>query len=1278
MGEAHTDPGGEKGNPELEAKGNSEQGVPFLKLLRFADVYDYVLIIIGAVAAAAHGLMWPAFFLVLGSIVNAFGTNQNNPEDMASKVEQLSLDLVYVAIVSFVTSWGEVACWMHTGERQAAKMRYKYLEAVLRRDVAFYDMDARTGKIVESISSDTLLFQDAISEKIGVFIQSLATFVGGFVLGFYSVWRVAAVTLAMLPLMVVAGGTYAYALTGLSSKSQTAYEDAGVIAEEVVGQVRTVYSFVGESRAVNSYSKALDKGLKLGYKSGLAKGAGMGVTYLVMFCAWSLVLWYGGLLVRNGKAEGGKAVTAMFSVMMGGISLGGCISYVGTFSKGKVAAYKIIDMIDLSKTSKDSINGSTNGLKLDDVQGEIQIQNVDFSYPTRPSDMILKNFSLRIPVGETVAVVGSSGSGKSTIVSLIERFYDPIAGQVLLDGHDLKTLNIKWLRDQIGLVSQEPVLFATSIQDNIMYGNNSATPSQVIEAATAANAHGFISQLPNGYDTQTGERGVQLSGGQKQRVAIARAMLKNPKILLLDEATSALDSTSERLVQEALDLLMVGRTTIVIAHRLSTIRNVNTIAVVQKGSIVEMGSHEELIAKGETGAYASLVRLQEMAMVEDGVVTNPNEDQSRISVSNSIRSSGRMSMSGPRISSGRLSGSASDVEAAKGFAQEDEMDPISEGSNFYRLWEMSLSERKYALPGYFGSILAGFLLPIFSLMISQILTCYYYTDYSLMARRITMYSLIFAGVGFASLGIHILQHYFLGVMGENLTKRVRVQMFQAILRNEVGWFDREENNSSQVVSRLASDSTTVRSAIVERVSILIQNSSTLFTVFTLAFVIQWKIAFVVLATFPLLVISAFVENVALKGFAGDIAKAHSQATQVAGEAVSNIRTVTAFNAERKVLASFQSHLKRVESRTLVRAQVAGVVFGLSQLCMYASYALALWYGSRLIRRHEAAFSDVIRIFIVVIFSAVAVAETLTLAPDIIKGGHALKSVFATLDRRTRIDPDRPAAEAAEPVKGDIELRRVEFRYPTRPEAVVFKGLSLAIPAGRSVALVGRSGSGKSSVIGLIMRFYDPVAGKVTIDGKDIRDFNLRYLRRHIGLVQQEPALFATTIRDNILYGSTGGDGGGEGASQEEIVRAAEAANAHNFISALPNGYDTVVGERGAQLSGGQKQRVAIARAVLKNPRILLLDEATSALDSESEKIVQEALDRLMVGRSTVIVAHRLSTIRNASTIALLEEGKIVEQGSHSQLLANPGGAYPRFLSAHKLSSPSQTEISTRS
>ncbi|KAH9314409.1 hypothetical protein KI387_023036, partial [Taxus chinensis] len=481
-----------------------------------------------------------------------------------------------------------------------------------------------------------------------------------------------------------------------------------------------------------------------------------------------------------------------------------------------------------------------------------------------------------------------------------------------------------------------------------------------------------------------------------------------------------------------------------------------------------------------------------------------------------------------------------------------------------------------------------------------------------------------------------------------------------ILQNEIGWFDREENNSTQVASRLATDSTNIRSAIVERVSILIQNTTTLVIIFTLSFVIQWRIAFIVLVTFPLLIVAAFAENVALKGFVGDIAKAHSKATMVAGEAVSNIKTVAAFNAEHKVLTTFHDKLRDVENQTLARAQIAGFIYGLSQMCMFASYALALWYGSQLIKNNTTDFGSMIKIFIAIIFGAVAISETLSLAPDIIKGGQALDSVFKTLDRKTRIDPDHPESGSMH-IKGDIKLERVEFHYPARLQATIFKDLSLSIAAGQSLALVGHSGSGKSSILALIMRFYDPVSGKVMIDGTDIRMLNLRSLRQHIGLVQQEPVLFATSIRENILYGQGAGE-----ASEYDIVQAATAANADQFIRSLPGGYDTVVGERGTQLSGGQKQRVAIARAVLKNPRILLLDEATSALDSESEQAVQEALDGLMVGRTTVMVAHRLSTIRNASSIAVVEEGKIVEEGPHAQLISKPNGAYSRLLSTQKL------------
>lgn len=397
-----------------------------------------------------------------------------------------------------------------------------------------------------------------------------------------------------------------------------------------------------------------------------------------------------------------------------------------------------------------------------------------------------------------------------------------------------------------------------------------------------------------------------------------------------------------------------------------------------------------------------------------------------------------------------------------------------------------------------------------------------------------------------------------------------------------------------------------------------------------------------------------MQQLSLKGFAGDTAKAHAKTSMIAGEGVSNIRTVAAFNAQNKILSLFCHELRVPQSQTLRRSLTAGILFGISQFALHASEALILWYGVHLVGKGVSTFSKVIKVFVVLVVTANSVAETVSLAPEIIRGGESVGSVFSTLDRSTRIDPDDPDAEPVETIRGEIELRHVDFAYPSRPDVVVFKDFNLRIRAGQSQALVGASGSGKSSVIALIERFYDPTAGKVMIDGKDIRRLNLKSLRLKIGLVQQEPALFAASIFDNIAYGK-------EGATEAEVVEAARAANVHGFVSALPNAYKTPVGERGVQLSGGQKQRIAIARAVLKNPAILLLDEATSALDAESECVLQEALERLMRGRTTVLVAHRLSTIRGVDCIGVVQDGRIVEQGSHSELVSRPDGAYSRLL-----------------
>lgn len=399
----------------------------------------------------------------------------------------------------------------------------------------------------------------------------------------------------------------------------------------------------------------------------------------------------------------------------------------------------------------------------------------------------------------------------------------------------------------------------------------------------------------------------------------------------------------------------------------------------------------------------------------------------------------------------------------------------------------------------------------------------------------------------------------------------------------------------------------------------------------------------------------------MNGFSGDLEASHAKATQLAGEAVANVRTVAAFNSEEKIVGLFSLSLNTPLRRCFWKGQIAGSGYGIAQFLLYASYALGLWYASWLVKHGISDFSKTIRVFMVLMVSANGAAETLTLAPDFIKGGRAMRSVFELLDRKTEIEPDdQDAITVPDKLRGEVEFKHVDFAYPMRPDVSVFRDLNLRARAGKTLALVGPSGCGKSSVIALIQRFYEPSSGRVMIDGKDIRKYNLKSLRRHIAVVPQEPCLFGATIYENIAYGH-------EAATEAEIIEAATLANAHKFISSLPEGYKTYAGERGVQLSGGQKQRVALARAFLRKAEVMLLDEATSALDAESERCIQEALERACGGKTTIVVAHRLTTIRSAHVIAVLDDGKVAEQGSHSHLLKNcPEGVYARMIQLQRL------------
>ncbi|KAK4492667.1 hypothetical protein RD792_003487 [Penstemon davidsonii] len=1248
-----------------ESTKNNNNTVPFYKLFTFSDSWDKLLMFLGTISAIGHGLNSPLMAFLFGELADAFGRNQTDRVMLV--VPPVSLKLVYVALGCGTGAFLQVACWMITGERQAARIRTFYLRAILQQDIAFFDKEVNTGEVIGRMSGDTVLIQDAMGEKVGKFVQLMSTFFGGFIIAFTKGWLLTLVMLSSIPPLMIAGGIMSHVVSKMASRGQNAYASAAVVVEQTIGSIRTVASFTGEKQAVINYNKSLEKAYKSAVHEGLATGLGLGAVMFVMFCSYALAVWYGAKMILEKGHSGGAVFTVIVAVLTGSLSLGQASPCMTAFAAGRAAAFKMFETIN-RKPEIDPFD--TRGQILGDIHGDIELKDVYFSYPARPTEEIFSGFSLFIPHGTTAALVGQSGSGKSTVISLIERFYDPRSGEVLIDGINLKEFQLKWIRSKIGLVSQEPVLFMGSVKENIAYGKEGATDQEIRVATELANAAKFLGKLPQGLDTMVGEHGTQLSGGQKQRIAIARAILKNPRILLLDEATSALDAESERIVQEALDRIMVNRTTIIVAHRLTTVRNANIIAVIHKGKMVEKGTHSELLEDPD-GAYTQLIRLQEAHTDVEEVVDGNNishysteygrqasQKTSLIHLmswrSSRLRSTRRQSFSITFDLSRGLSVSRTEYDNLE-LTSDDEMNkhpkvPLS------RLFRLNKPEALVLVAGALSAILNGAIVPVFGILLSIIIKTFF--EPATLRQDSKFWALMFVVLGAVSLVAYPLRTYFFGVAGCRLIRRIRMMCFEKVVRMEVGWFDEPENSSGVIGARLSADAATIRALVGDALAQLVQDISSATIGLALAFIASWQLALIVLAMVPLIGLNGYVQLKFMTGFSADAKVMYEEASQVANDAVGTIRTVASYCAEEKIMELYRKKCEGPMKIGIRQGLISGIGFGLSLALVFFAYATSFYAGARLVEAGKINFSDVFRVFFALTMAAVAISQSSTFAPDSSKAKSATASIFSILDRKSNIDPSDESGKTLENLKGEIELKHINFKYPTRPDVRIFRDLTLTIHCGKTAALVGESGSGKSTVISLLQRFYDPDSGVITIDGIDIQKFQLKWLRQQMGLVSQEPILFNETIRANIAYGKEGN------ATEAEIIAAAELANAHKFISGLQQGYDTMVGERGVQLSGGQKQRIAIARAIVKSPKILLLDEATSALDAESERVVQDALDRVMVNRTTVIVAHRLSTIKGADLIAVVKNGVIVEKGKHDTLINVRDGFYASLVALH--------------
>ncbi|XP_076826867.1 LOW QUALITY PROTEIN: ATP-dependent translocase ABCB1-like [Brachyhypopomus gauderio] len=1262
----------------------SGKSVSFLQLFRYATCPEVFLMLIGLMCAALHGTALPITCVVFGELTDSFvqsGQPFNYTENFAINFTVASMDCGTIPgfdIQALMTTYAyyfagfgaavlllgtvQVMLFVVTATRQTKRIREKYFHAIIHQQMAWFDTHS-IGELNTRLTDDINTISDGLGDNICIFVEFISRFLSALIIGFIYGWKLTLVILAVGPLLAASALVWSKVLATLTNKELSAYAKAGAVAEEVLVAIRTVVTFNGQQKALQKYQTSLTDAKNAGVKKAVITNVSRGVMQFLVFGTFALGFWYGTKLSLEEPENYsiGRVITVFCLVMLGSLSLGQGIPKLETVAKARGAAFTIYETID---TPRPIDSSSEEGFKPDSVKGDIEFKNIQFSYPSRKEVKILQGMSLKVPHGKTVALVGASGCGKSTTIQLLQRFYDPDTGEVTLDGRDVRSLNVRWLRENMGIVSQEPILFGTTIAENIRYGREDATDEDIERAVREANAYEFISRLPDKLNTMVGERGAQLSGGQKQRIAIARALVKNPKILLLDEATSALDTQSESIVQAALDKARSGRTTIVIAHRLSTIRSADVIAGFRDGQVVEQGTHRELMSK--KGIYYSLV-MQQMSEVCEDEDGNGNEKVSEEETCDELSDSGsadellmgksenisseRNSVRHDTVLGRRSKRKTKDKKKSESqkHKKKEEKEP---GVPFSRILALNKPEWPYLVVGTLAHFVGGAVQPCVGILFAKITGVFAETDPDVQREKTLMFCLLFLPLGAVAVITHFFQGYMFGKSGENLTMRLRTQVFKAIVRQDIGWFDDSNNAVGILTTKLATDASLVKGAAGSRLGLVTHVICALAIAVIVALIYCWQLTLLILACVPFLIGANYIQMKVIAGNASQDQSAMEMSGKISTETVENFRTVVALAKEDIFLRKFTASLNKPYKSALCKAPVYGVTFAFSQAISYFVNASVFYFGSWLIANCYTKFENVFLVFYVIIFATMSVGQSSSLAPDFAKAKAAAGRILDLLAKKPEIDIYSEAGDKPTHFVGDVEFRDVHFSYPTRPNVRILQGLNVSVAQGQTLALVGSSGCGKSTSIQLLERFYNPHSGQVLADGADTSSLNLAWLRSQLGLVSQEPILFDCSITENIQYGDNS-----RVVSQQEVEEAARNANIHDFIISLPEKYDTRVGDKGTQLSGGQKQRIAIARALVRKPKVLLLDEATSALDTESEKIVQKALDAARLGRTCIVIAHRLTTIQNADIIAVIQNGQVAEQGTHSQLMANHGVYY---------------------
>jgi ABC-type multidrug transport system fused ATPase/permease subunit len=1244
-------------NADSELKKNllfEEKSISLFRLYtHLCEPIDYLYMVLGTIGSIGSGITMPLLAYMMSDLFSDIGNTSENVtevdiEEMKNVVEkamnkQIKRFLIFGAL-TFVANFLNVCFWTLVGERCVHHMKRNYFTVILSQEQGWFDAH-NAFEFATKVQAQLEQVEQGMGDKLGQVLMMISQCISGFIIAFITSWKITLVMLCMAPFII---GVILFMVTAMRTgiiMGRKTYEKGGGIAEEMLYNIKTVASFSNFEFEQKRFNEKIEVCYQLDLATVFKLGLAIGLLIFFLNATQTISLSYGRTLIRKdinaNKGQdftGADVIGVTFSTLMAIMGFGLIAPNIKIIQESCTASSDYFTLVEREPAM--DFSQSVEKPDRDSIQGRIEFRNVVFKYPSDPNErIILKGINLLFEPGKKVALVGESGCGKSTTVNLIERLYETTAGEIFIDGIEIKRFDVKYLRSLIGYVQQEPVLFNKSIRENLIFGRDEQlkelgdVDDMIQTSCDEAYASDFIKNLPDELNYVVGIKGSKLSGGQKQRVAIARAIMAKPKILILDEATSALDNKSEKEVQRALDNISSKNvTTVIIAHRLSTIKNADLIYAIKEGTVIEQGTHKELLEKH--GYYAGLVKSQ---LAQDEIETKEEQELSK-----------KKSSLKRRNTDEEVQFEKKDDEI---FIDQDKV-KVQPCKIFRELHE----EKVTLFLAILGAAIIGIVTPINGMIMAKAMNALNSRYETIRYDDGLKYSMIMLALAFIQGVGNFLMIWKFFSIGCTLCCNYRKKILRKYLQMHISFFDITQNSPGALLTRLSIDTMQLNALVMSILGTTVQCGVILILGFILGCIYEWRLTLVQYCFMPFIVIAAVLRRSMNNGSNKFGLKANVEAGGVLSECVTNTKTIYSFNFQKKAVEMYMDILEYCRRQFIRDAVVAGFFIGLGQFCMFAANASVFALSKKLILDGDIDSEDMGLALNIVITSCAGVSQALSNVGDIKKASVAFKSLYSILDTQSLIPPFKRENEgkiSAANIKGKIELRHVYFAYPTRPEQVILKDVSLTIYPGQQVALVGYSGSGKSTIIQLLTRFYDVEEGKgeILIDDVNIKDYNLYELRKKIGLVSQEPVLFKRNVLENVRYGRLD-------ATDEECINAAREANIMKFFEGDKmlkeiggKKESNKVGTKEDPVSGGEKQRLAIARAFLKNPVILLLDEATSALDKDSEILVQQSLDKLSANRTSIAIAHRLSTIEGCDQIYVLENGRLVEQGTHQELMA---------------------------